>query len=243
MKFIFTLFFCIYVQAIYSIGLYKKGDTVYNCSAAEVKLHADSNSKSKIVTVLNASEECIVIDYNIKKTPYTVIEIKPKKDAEDDFKGFSLSGFWVKVKTNDGKTGYVFDSYLSKIKPGLELSKSYFDQEFKLMKSKIKKPDPKKDNTYSSSYVYKNGASIIENGSDYDAHTTYFIPNISLEEAYFLLKTSDRIPVSQDSGAYGISIQFDGNELSFSSISESVSIKKVDGRTGEGVDILFEAFD
>ncbi|MBF4515576.1 SH3 domain-containing protein [Flavobacterium sp. ANB] len=243
MKFIIAFFFCISVQAIYSIGSYKKGDILYNCSGEEVKLYADSNTKSKIVTVLNAAEDCIVIDDNIKKTAHTVIEIKPKKDAEDDFKGFSLSGFWVKVKTKDGKTGYVFDAYLSKTKPGFELSKSYFDQEFKLMKSKAKKPDPKKDNAYSSSYIYKNGASITENGSDYDSHTTYFIPNLTLEEAYFLLKTSDRIPSSKDSGAYGISIQFDGTELSFSSISESTSIKKVDGKMGKGIEILFEAAD
>ncbi|MGO4771261.1 hypothetical protein ACEN2I_06330 [Flavobacterium sp. W22_SRS_FK3] len=75
-----------------------------------------------------------------------------------------------------------------------------------MMKSKTNKPDPKNDNASSNSYVYKNGAILIENGSDYDMNTVYFIPNISLEEACFLLKSADRIPVSQDSRVYGISI-------------------------------------
>lgn len=242
MKFIITFFLCLSIQA-YSIGLYKKGDTLYNCSPSDIYLYAHSNAGSKIVSVLKFEEECVVIDDDLKKTPYTVLEISPKGDAEDDFKGFSLSGFWVKVKTSDGKIGYIFDAYLSKIKHGFEFSTSYFDQEFKLIKEKIKKPDPKKDNAYSNSYLYKNGASITENGSDYDISTCYFIPNISLEEAYFLLKTSDRSPLSQASGFDDVSIQFDGTELSFSSAIENTSVKKINTKTRKGVEIWFEAAD
>ncbi|MEO8239738.1 MAG: SH3 domain-containing protein [Flavobacterium sp.] len=243
MKFIITLFLCLSIQAGYSIGLYKKGDKLYNCSPSDIHLYTHPNAGSKIVSVLKFEEECTVIDDDLKKTPHTVLEISPKEEAEDDFKGFSLSGFWVKVKTNNGKTGYVFDACFSKIKPGFEFSKDYFDLKFKLIKAKIKKPDPKKDNAYSSSYLYKNGASIIENGSDYDISTCYFIPNISLEEAYFFLKSADRIPASQDSETYGISIQFDGTALSFSSTTENTSIKKIDTKTRKGVEIWFEAAD
>lgn len=243
MKFIIMLFLCLSTQAGYSIGLYKKGDKLYNCNPSDINLYTHSSAGSKIVSVLKFEDYCIVIDDDLKKTPYTVIEIKPKSDSENDFKGFNLSGFWVKVKTNNGKTGYVFDAYLSKTWPGFELSESNFDLEFKLVKSKIKKPDPKKDNAYSKSYFYKNGAFITENGSDYDISTCYFIPNMSLEEGYFLLKTSDRSPLSKDSGFDDISIQFDGTELSFSSTVENTSVKKINTKTRKGVEIWLEAAD
>jgi hypothetical protein len=243
MKFIITFFLCLSIQAGYSIGSYKKGDKLYNWSPTKIPLYTKPNAGSKVVSVLSFEEECIVIDDDLKKTPHTVLEINPKEDAENDFKGFSLSGFWVKVKTNDGKTGYVFDAYFSKIKPGFELSTSYFDQEFKLMNAKIKKPDPKKDNAYSKSYFYKNGASIIQNGTDYDISTCYFIPNISLEEGYFFLKSTNHIHPSQDSETYGISTEFDGTELSFSSTIENTSIKKIDTKTRKGIEIWLEASD
>lgn len=66
---------------------------------------------------------------------------------------------------------------------------------------------------------------------------------MSLEEGYFLLKTSDRSPLSKDSGFDDVSIQFDGTELSFSSTIENASVKKINTKTRKGIEIWLEAAD
>ncbi|TRX35340.1 SH3 domain-containing protein [Flavobacterium sp. ZT3R18] len=246
MKTLILALFCFSIHPIYSIGLYKKGDKLYNWNRSGLDLYTGSNNKCEIIASLPFETQCTVIDDHLKKSSFEFVEIEPKLKEEsegDNFPGFSISGFWVKIKTKDGQIGYVFDGYLSKIKPGFKLDKSCFDKEFKLIKSKTSKPNPKKDNAYSYFYLYKNGASIQQTGSDYDSHIHYFIPNISLEEAYLLIKTPDYLDLSKASGDEETSIHGNDDELSFSSTLENTTLKKINTKTKKGVVIILEAFD
>lgn len=67
MKFIIMLFLCLSTQAGYSIGLYKKGDKLYNCNPSDINLYTHSSAGSKIVSVLKFEDYCIVIDDDLKK--------------------------------------------------------------------------------------------------------------------------------------------------------------------------------
>ncbi len=236
---------------LFASGEYKKNDILYVWKNATINLRAAPNSNCEVITYLSFANKLIVIDNDIKKFPFSIQEIAPviKYDSLNEnlnFRGFKIKGFWVKVKTESGEIGYFFDGYLSKMKPDFELTEIYFNQNFKELKSKKRKfNDAISDSRYENKYFYKNGSYIIELGSNYDGHSHYFIPNITLEEAYFLvLKTRpDVLELQKSSGDTETNYSYDGKQLSFSTSLESISITKITYKGLKGVEILFEAWD
>lgn len=249
MKTIITLFFL--TTQLFASGEYKKGDVLYVWKNATINLRVAPNSNCEVITYLSFANKLIVIDTDLKKFPFSVQEIAPIKQDEQsnesyNFKGFKIKGFWVKVKTESGEIGYVFDGYLSKIKPDFELTEASFNKNFKELKSKKRKfNDALSDSRYENKYFYKNGSYIIELGSNYDSHSHYFTPNISLEEGYWLLlKTRpDILELHKSSGDTITSFSYNGKQLSFTTSLEAISITKITYKGIKGIEILFEAWD
>ena len=150
------------------------------------------------------------------------------------------------MQTESGEIGYVFDGYLSKLKPNFELTAAFFDKNFKEVKSKKRKfNDAISDSRYENKYFYKNGSYIKELGSNYDGHSNYFIPNITLEEAYFLVvKTRpDVLELHKSSGDSATNYSYDVKQLSFVTSLEAISITKITPKGLKGIEILIEAWD
>lgn len=235
----------------FAIGAYKKGDVLYNWKNAVVNIRQKPNVQSDIMTTIYFEDRCVVVDDSLKKHKFSVQEMAPiiKHDSinEDlNFKGFQIKGFWVQVKINSGEIGYVFDGYLSKLKPDFELTDAYFDAKFKLTKSTSKKfPKSISDNAYSKTRFYKNGSYIIQNGSDYDGHEHFFIPNISLEEGYLLILKSrpDVLQLHKSSGDDQTNYKYNNKELSFTTSLEAISITKITYKRIKGIEIVMEGWD
>lgn len=251
-----TLKFLVFVILIsiksFAIGQYKKGDILYNWKNSVVNIRQKPNIQSDIITFIHFGDQCVVVDENLKINKFSVQEIAPvvKQDAANEaqnFRGFTIKGFWVQVKIISGEIGYVFDGYLSKLKPNFELTDTYFDSNFKLTKSTSKKfPESVfSDNAYSKTHFYKNGSYIIQNGSNYDAHEHFFIPNISLEEGYLLVLKirTDVLELHKSAGDNETTYIYNIAELSFVTSLEAITITKIKYKGLKGVEILFEAWD
>ena len=235
----------------FAISNYKKGDVLYNWKNTIVNIRQNPDIKSEIITTIFCGDRCIVVDESLKTYKFSVQEIAPviKYDSLNEaqnFRGFTIKGYWVKVKNKSGEIGYIFDGYLSKINPNFELTETYFDLNFQRIRSINKKyPNSISDNAYSRERFYKNGSYIIENGSDYDGHSHFFIPNCSLEEGYFLVlkSRSDLLELYKSSGDDATNYNSTGNELSFTTSLEAITIKKITFKGKKGIEIIFEGWD
>ncbi len=247
----FSIFIILISLKSYAIGDYKKGDVLYNWKNTVVNIRQNPSIKSEIINFINFGDCCVVVDESLKAFKFSVQEIAAviKYDSLNEaqnFRGFTIKGFWVKVKTKSGEIGYVFDGYLSKINPNFELTETYFDLNFDRIKSSNKKyPKSISDNAYSRKRLYKNGSYIIENGSDYDGHSHFFIPNITMEEGYFMVLKSrpDLLELHKSSGDEATNYSYDANSLAFTSTLEAITIKKTTYKGKKGIEILFEGWD
>lgn len=103
------------VPNAHSIGAYKAGDQLYVWAMRGLNLRATPDAKGKKITLLPFSTAVTVLGESLKKLKFETQEIS----------GYTLKGHWVKVKV-DGQTGFIFDAYLSKMRPwtGQELEES-----------------------------------------------------------------------------------------------------------------------
>ena len=247
----FLIFIILISLKSFAFGDYKKGDVLYNWKNTIVNIRQNPDIKSEIITTIYCGDRCIVVDDSLKTYKFSVQEIAPviKYDSLNEaqnFRGFTIKGYWVKVKNKSGEIGYIFDGYLSKINPNFELTETYFDLNFIRIKSSNKKyPKSISDNAYSRKRLYKNGSYIIENGSDYDGHSHFFMPNCTLEEGYFLVlkSRSDLLELHKSSGDDATNYNSTGNELSFTTSLEAITIKKIIFKGRKGIEIVFEGWD
>ncbi|MDN3579455.1 SH3 domain-containing protein [Mucilaginibacter flavus] len=151
-----------------------------------VQLKASPSEKSKTIATL----------------PYgtsvnTIKETSPQKSFTVDFKSdafkkpYKLKGQWVKVDFN-GKTGYVFDGFLSALPPlhkdvhgNFEPQEDYLKRNYGV--KKIEKISNRKAGPLTTTY-YNNGIKSVEMGMEgcFD-HQLYFT-KITLNEAVLLQK-------------------------------------------------------
>lgn len=130
----------------------------------------------------------------------TVVKSDKKAHQVQEFKGYSIKGFWVKVKTKEGKEGFVFDGYLSSYPtPGKVID----DQQgaeaatvaelFLLGKTEMKGKRinlPKVATQYEHyRQLFQNGAAVEYTGGEGgSSQSITFEKGISLEEGYLLGK-------------------------------------------------------
>lgn len=128
------------------------------------------------------------------------IDLPKKAHQVDDFKGYKIKGFWVKVKTKAGLEGYVFDGYLSSYQaPGTALVEAQSEEasctaEMYMLGKSAKKGArvviPKVGNQYEHyRQAFKNGASVEFNGGEGgSSQSITFEKGITVEEAYLIGK-------------------------------------------------------
>lgn len=245
MKLKLLLLLAFYCLKTLAIDNYKKGDILFVLIKDGVTLYEKPDLKSKIKKDLAYKDEVMVLDDKLKKVSFSIEEI-PAISSEDPninaFPGFTISGFWVKVITHDAKiSGYVYDAYLSKMKNGFDLTREYFNKAYILDRSVVVPPKKADDYLFANSYYYMNGAYILENGSDYDGHARYFIPNISLQEAYMLIKSPGLFELENNNGKNSTKIEGNKYSLVFSSKLEKRSLDVKVGKIN-GVEVVFETW-
>lgn len=172
----------------WSIGVYNPGDELYVLAEKGLVLRKTGDLKGERILTLNTGDAVTVQKTDFKKKPFTA----------EEFKGFNIKGFWVKVRTADGKEGYVFDGYLSKYKAPTRVAddtnSGYSTAELFLIRNSEKKGDkivlPKTDTRYERyRQLFKNGSEAeIDNGEGGNSQKITFQKGITMEEAYLIGK-------------------------------------------------------
>ena len=172
----------------FSIGVYQPGDELFVHAGSGLLLRKTPTQKGERILTLNASDAVTVLKTNFKKKPFSVV----------DFKGYRIRGFWVRVRTADGKEGYVFDGYLSKYRAPITIvddsGSAYSTAEFYLLANAEKQGErvvlPKGPNRYEHyKQLFKNGAAAeIDHGEGGSAQKIIFQKGITLEEGYLIGK-------------------------------------------------------
>lgn len=172
-----------FVHSTYAIKHYKVSDTLYVWAKNGLFLRSEPSATSEKLTKLEYGAELIIVEQVLKKVAFSV----------EEFKGYKIKGYWVEVSVNN-QIGYVFDGYLSKLKPlrkdnrisqGWEDIETYANREFKVLKSWSKNLVNTMDTKIDSFSVrYKNGNRYTAEIGSYASGTTVYFKHLSFEEAY-----------------------------------------------------------
>lgn len=208
---LFTLLFNAY--SVVAIEHYAEGDTLFVWAKSGLVLRTAPDFKAeKMITLPYGTEVKTHFhkyrDKNIAEIEVAVVQ--PYRHEGKDYPGYKIPGMWVQV-TAKGKTGYVFDGYLSRYPPilaGKGSNREYWDDyllrafgESCTSKDTSKhRHVPKYDIVF-----YKNGASRQARsvGDGLSSHT-YMLPELSLEEGFLLanyfydLEKNSNRPVKTD---------------------------------------------
>lgn len=171
----------------FCITSYKVGDQLNVLAPSGLILRDTPKAKGKKLATVALGETVTVLQKNFKKFSHTVAE----------FKGYNIRGFWVQVRTADGKEGYVFDGYLSRYKaPGtfaIQEEEGSFTTPEQYLAAHSEQQGarieiPKTPNRYERyKQVYQNGAEVEVNiGEGGALYTMTFNKGLSLEEGYLI---------------------------------------------------------
>ena len=233
------------VSQSFAIDKYKNGDILYVLPKDGISLYEKPDLTSKVKKILAYKDQVSVVEDKLKKVAFSMEEISaiPNKNPDEEgFEGFFVTGFWVKIMSHEGKmAGYVYDAYLTTMKNGFELTRDYFNKAYILDRSVVVPPKKADDYLFSNSYYYMNGAYILETGTDYEGHVRYFIPNISLQEAFMLIKSPGLFELETQKGKNVTKIVGNKYSLVFSSKLEKRSLDVKVGKIN-GVEVVFETW-
>lgn len=185
-KFINAFIALIFIAATtFAAGQYKPGDKVNVWLIDGVKLYASPKALAKVITTIPYGQQVNIITEagaSDKKTMLLETMATPKP--------YALNGYWVKV-SSAGKTGYVFDGYLSKM-PCFKINtnsteelSAYMQRNFGLLKT-TKRTGKKGDKTTSRSF--NNGNALVEEQYDGCFTDNITLKNISYREALLFVK-------------------------------------------------------
>jgi hypothetical protein len=163
---------------------YSKANILYVWAVNGLMLRTEPDLESKVVMKLPYGQPLVALEVIHRNTVY---EIMPSVTRESKIiPALTVTGNFIRV-TVAGASGYVYDGLLSSLEPAVpgEGFEKYFNRVFGKVNALV-------DNNFGNSQtsfkrmVYKNGAVLQEErGNSYWDHS-YFIPDISLSEAYLL---------------------------------------------------------
>lgn len=176
----------------FSIGAYIAGDKLTVHAESGLILRETAAPAGKKIVTLEYGTLVTVQAEGLRKTPHTVTP----------FTGFTIKGYWVKVRTPDGKFGFVFDGFLSKYKtPGSlpngdvpnadDADAGTIQERYLQMYSPRKGPKmdlPKGETRYDHYKVaYANGAEVeVNTGEGGSEYIIRFNKGVTMEEAYLI---------------------------------------------------------
>lgn len=201
----------------FSIGTYAVGDKLTVHAESGLILRETASPTGKKIITLEYGTLVTVQAEGFRKTAHTVTP----------FAGFTIKGYWVKVRTPEGKLGFVFDGFLSKYKtPGSlpndddDAESGTIQERYLKMHSPRKGPKvelPKGESRYDHYKVaYANGAEIEANmGEGGSEYIIRFNKETTIEEAYLIGKAlwMDQAENVKSSISKGVISMLSGDEL------------------------------
>lgn len=180
------------LNQVKAIRFYNDGDTLFVWAQSGLILRDAPDLKSKKIAALPFGT--IVVPKMHKQTDGNEISIEVISSCiyeGQNYSGYKIPGNWVQVSAN-GKTGYVFDGFLSKYPP--PNSQEQFEWKFDSYLTRVFGIASNVQDMGKSQHVaklncnfYKNGASLQSRGiGDGLSQTTYILPELSLEEGYLI---------------------------------------------------------
>ncbi|MEI6411228.1 MAG: SH3 domain-containing protein [Bacteroidota bacterium] len=175
----------------YGIGTYNVGDKLNVLAPKGLILRETAAATGKKILTIDPGAVVTVLKDDFKKTPYSVLE----------FTGFTIKGYWVKVRTGAGKEGFVFDGYLSSYQipgnvpngddPNDPDGTASLQERYLLLhtKKKGKRIDLSKEGNRYEHYrqLFANGAEVeINTGEGGSQYTIKFNKGVTIEEAYLI---------------------------------------------------------
>jgi hypothetical protein len=185
---------------------FKEGENIHVWASSGLNMRSKPDAKA---------EKLATIPYGAKVVVQPNIGVKIPFEVEE-FKGFVVKGYWLLVKY-DNTEGFVFDGFLSRLPAPISSIvigdiDEYLDQkiekvgsryELKIWDSTIEKDrklkaNEKVDDDKISSFKqkYKQGIVYESTGGEVSGGYTIELPNITLYEGYFLIKTFSYFPDS-----------------------------------------------
>lgn len=187
-----------FIAGMYPAGAihqYQEGDTLYVWARSGLILRAAPDLKAEKIITLPFGTAVKTLwhkyrDEDISETEVTVVQ--PYNFNGKTYPGYKIPGLWVQV-TVQGKTGYVFDGYLSRYPPALgarganrEYWDDYLSRAFGKSCTSLDTTPYRHVPKYDINF-YKNGSSRQSRGvGDGLSVTTYMLPELSLEEGFLL---------------------------------------------------------
>lgn len=197
---LFALFAGMYSAS--AIEQYREGDTLFVWAKSGLVLRAADDFKSEKIITLPFGAAVKTHSYKYRDEDIAEIEIavvQPYNFNGKKYPGYTIPGQWVQV-TAQGKTGYVFDGYLSKYPPPpseLEPDErgqwhAYLSKVFGIASISKKEGGEDKNLPGHDIVFYKNGASYQRRHTgEFASGITYMLPQLSLEEGFLLANYFD----------------------------------------------------
>lgn len=166
----------------FAIKDYKINDTLYVWAKNGLFLRTEAKPIAEKVNKLEYGSALIILEQNLKTNAFST----------EEFKGFKIKGYWVKVSVNN-QIGYVFDGYLSKLPPLLKMKNSDKFEDFseyatrfvKFVKSNTQETIDKAGDKHTLTIKKFGNEITTEVAHDvYYGETRYSFKKLSLEEAY-----------------------------------------------------------
>lgn len=180
---------------------YVAGDTLYNWAKSGLNIRTEPSITATKIGKINYGETVQVLSTEGFRYNYSIEIIKSVKIGEISYPNYSSNGHWIKIHYQ-GDEGYVFDGYLSFLKPlnfkqghenqilygGME---EYIKQSYGIYKV-IKDMYPEKSERHHRRTIYENGIIIEAKGSVGWYYRQIIVPEAQLKEGLllFLLGTN-----------------------------------------------------
>lgn len=198
-----------------AIRYYNDGDTLFVWAQSGLILRDAPDLKSKKIAALPFGT--IVVPKIYKQTDGVEMSIEVISSCiyeGQNYYGYKIPGNWVQVSAN-GKTGYVFDGFLSKYPPPNNQEQfewkidSYLTRVFGFA-SHVEDMGKSQHAAKLDCNFYKNGASRQSRGIGNGlSQTTYVLPELSLEEGYLIAnyfckleKSTNKTPLDPEESSF-----------------------------------------
>ena len=183
---------------------YQPYDSLFIWAESGLNMREHSSSSAKVVTKIpfGAGVKCMG-EKSWHEYVYGSQKIQDKTEtSEGKPVQVTLKGNWVKVKY-DGYEGYVFDAYLSKLKPPQKRNgNTYLFEYFKEACNSLTYLEQRKLTSESgrNKVLFSNGGFLTEHYNKAGLSFQMSIPDFSIEEAYLLIRRLDNyaVTITQD---------------------------------------------
>ena len=194
MKPTFTFLLCTLALRLAAIGAYQPGDTVYVWAVSGLTLRESPSLRSAKLEVIPYGTALVLQNWSGQHD--SKVEAMPKnKIGDTDIPALVLKGDFAQVSYK-GKTGYLFDGYLSKLPVFRNIPAKNQDaahredftdwatRNFSLLQ-KTQKGAVEYGNPFSIKWVFGNGI-LQDVWGEKDGNTRVLLPDVSMEEAFLL---------------------------------------------------------